>query len=81
MIHQHRKLGGEAILASDLIVYVRNDLFPKLKFVMNNRQLMFATESNTICYQICKDMGLREEKKTQWWEMYKTKIVQTLNSK
>ena len=63
MIRQHRKLGGEAILASDLIVYVRNDLFPKLKFVMNNRQLMFATESNTICYQICKDMGLRKEKK------------------
>ena len=80
-IRQHSKIGGEAILASDLIAYVRNDLFPKLKFFMDNRQLMFSNESNTICYQICKDMGLREEKKAQWWEMYKTKIVQTLNSK
>ena len=62
-IRVKRRLGDEMILVCDLITYVRNSLFPRLKFFMDPRQLMYSNEVNTICYQICKDMGIREEKR------------------
>ena len=80
-IRQKSRLGSEAMLSCDLVAYVRKELFSKLKFFMDPRQLMFSTNTNTICFQICKDMRLREQRAPQWWELYKNKIVQTLNSK
>jgi hypothetical protein len=73
--------GGENSDISDLKTYVRTDLFRKLKFVMSDRQLVFSTATNSICYQICRDMGIREERSALWWEMYKTKMLSILNGK
>jgi hypothetical protein len=42
---------------------------------------MFSTMEQSICYQICSDMGLTGNNAAAWWELYKNKIVQTLNSK
>ena len=75
------RLGNDSMHDVDLITYVRNELFPKLKFVMDARQLMFSSSNNTICYQICRDMKVKEIRSVAWWELYKNKIVQTLNNK
>jgi hypothetical protein len=81
VIRQKGRMGSESMLNVDLVAYVRNELFPKLKFFMDPRQLMFSTATNSICYQICNDMGLKKERSASWWELYKHKIVQTLNCK
>ena len=74
-------MGSETMLTCDLVAYVRNNLFPKLKFFMDPRQLMFSTDTNSICFRICQDMRLKDNRAAAWWELYKNKIVQTLNSK
>ncbi|TAH17049.1 MAG: hypothetical protein EAZ10_19185, partial [Oscillatoriales cyanobacterium] len=38
------------MLEIDLIAYVRGDLFSKLKFFMDPKQLMFSTTKDSICY-------------------------------
>jgi hypothetical protein len=75
------RMGSESMLACDLVSYVRNDLFTKLKFIMDPRQLMYSTSKNSICYQICNDMGLTDGRAAAWWELYKNKLVANLNSK
>ena len=73
--------GSDAMLECDLVVYVRAELFPKLKFIMDPRQLVYSTAKTSICLQICKDMGLKDSRAAQWWELYKNKINSTLNQK
>lgn len=75
------RMGDETMLEIDLVSYVRGELFPKLKFIMDPRQLTFNTNTNSICYQICHDMGLKKHRYAKWWELYKIKIVQILNCK
>jgi hypothetical protein len=75
------RMGCDSMLSSDLVAYVRNDLFPKLKFIMDAKQLNFSTEMSSICYRICTEMGLVEPWASQWWEQYKKKILETLNNK
>jgi len=75
------RMGSDAMLEIDLIAYVRGDLFSKLKFFMDPKQLMFSTTEDSICYVICKDWNLKTDRAAQWWELYKDKIVHTLNCK
>jgi hypothetical protein len=76
------RLDNEVMLAKDINVYVRYELFPKLKFIMNNNQLNYSTERNTICGLICADMGMDEPKAAvSWWETYKSMIADVLNAK
>jgi hypothetical protein len=75
------RMGSASMLDCDLVSYVRNDLFPKLKFVMDKRQLQFSTEKDSICFQICSDLGLTGPRASAWWEIYKNKLVSKLNSK
>ena len=80
--HKKSCLGYEYSLHDmDLLTYVHNELFPKLKFFMDAHQLMFLSMKDTMCYQICRDMKVKEICSAAWWELYKTKIVQTLNNK
>jgi hypothetical protein len=81
VLRKKGRMGSESMLASDLVSFVRIDLFPKLKFFMDSRQLMFSTAKDSICYQICTDLGLTAMRAAAWWELYKNKIVKTLNSK
>jgi hypothetical protein len=71
----------DSMFTMDLIAYVRTDLFPKLKFIMDQRQMVFSYDKKTICQQIMADMGVKECLKSGWWECYKNKILKTLNSK
>lgn len=76
------RMENEVMLAKDLSSYVRYELFPRLKFIMSNAQLNFATKKNTICGLICADMGLVEVKASAaWWESYKNMIADVLNAK
>lgn len=75
------RLASDSIHDFDLITYVRNELFSKLKFIMDARQLVFSESKDTICYQICRDIKVKESRAASWWEIYKNKIVQTLNNK
>jgi hypothetical protein len=76
------RMGSEsAMLLKDLVLYVRRDLFPKLKFIMHSKQLAFSTAPDTICFKICSDLGLAEMRASAWWELHKNKLVKTLNSK
>ena len=75
------RMGSASMLDCDLVSYVRNDLFPKLKFVMDKRQLQFSNEKDSICFQICSDLGLTGPRASAWWEIYKNKLVSKLNSK
>ena len=75
------RMGSDAMLEIDLIAFVRGDLFSKLKFFIDPKQLMFSTTEDSICYVICKDWNLKTDRAAQWWELYKDKIVHTLNCK
>ena len=41
----------------------------------------FLESKDTICYQICRDIKVKESRAASWWEIYKNKIIQTLNNK
>ena len=76
------RLDSEGILQKDIRAYVRYELFPKLKFIMNDRQLEYSPERNTICGLICEQMGLEDPKAAvSWWERYKDMIADVLNAK
>jgi hypothetical protein len=75
------KLAGGQMAAVDLIGYVRTELFPKLKFFMDKRQLVFSGERGTICDLICRGMSVGDGRAAEWWETYKLLILKTLNSK
>jgi hypothetical protein len=81
LLRKKGRMGDDIMLHKDLVLYVRNDLFPKLKFIMDTRQLMFTTAVNSICYQICSELGFEGIKAAEWWEKYKNKVAKTLNSK
>jgi hypothetical protein len=75
------KYAGGNMAAIDLIGYVRTELFPKLKFIMDKRQLVYSGEKGTICALICKDMSVKDSRAADWWETHKLLIMKTLNSK
>ena len=75
------RMGNDNMLHQDLVRYVRCDLFPKLKFFMDNRQLHFSTAEDSLCYQIYSELGFGAVEAAVWWEKYKNKIVKQLNSK
>jgi hypothetical protein len=81
VLRKKGRMGSESMLLKDLVMYVRNDLFPKLKFIMHSKQLTFSVSPDTICYQICADLGLTEMRASAWWELHKHKLLKTLNSK
>ena len=78
VLRQKGRMGDDDILHQDLVMYVRNDLFPKLKFFMHKSQLLYSAVDDTICYQICADLGLSETRACSWWEKNKQKIAKTL---
>jgi hypothetical protein len=71
----------DSMQALDLVAYVRQDLFPKLKFIMDERQLLYTEDKKTICQKIMDDMGVIETRRQSWWELYKNTILKRLNSK
>lgn len=71
----------DSMQALDLVAYVRQDLFPKLKFIMDERQLLYTDDKKTICQKIMDDMGVIETRRQSWWELYKNTILRRLNSK
>jgi hypothetical protein len=75
------RMGSDAMLRGELVAFVRNHLFAKLKFFMDPRQLLFSADEHTICYQICHEMNLMGSRAVTWWELFKHVIVQALNSK
>ena len=57
------------LLAKDVPAYVWYKLFPKLKFLMNDRQLDYLPKHTTIGGLICDQMGLEDPKAAvAWWE-------------
>jgi len=77
---QYGKRGGASLL-SDVTMYVRTELFPKLKFIMSPHQLQYSSEETSICYQICCGIGVVDNQRSRGWEAYKSKILETLNTK
>jgi hypothetical protein len=85
--------GSVGMLQVDLTNYVRGDLFSKLKFIMDPRQLTFSNDKTSICFKICRDMGVvgadadpkekeaPSDRAANWWETYKSKVLKTLNNK
>ena len=72
------------ILAADVNGYVRKTLFPKLKFIMSERQMNYSKEKGSFCMTICTGMGLsveNEEVMVSWWEAHKTTVSYILNQK
>jgi hypothetical protein len=65
-----------------LNAYVRNSLFPKLKFIMGKQQMSYSPDGNTICGKICNGVGMTDPKlAVSWWEHYKDMIADILNAK
>lgn len=76
------RMDNEEMLNKDIGSYVRYELFPKLKFIMNSKQLNYSSEKSSICGLICHAMGLVDEKTSvSWWERYKDMIADVLNAK
>jgi hypothetical protein len=76
------RMDNETMLTKDISTYVRYELFPKLKFIMNSKQLNYSSEEKSICGLICTAMGLVDEKAAvSWWERYKDMIADVLNAK
>jgi hypothetical protein len=76
------RMDNQEMLTKDISAYVRYELFPKLKFIMNSKQLSYSAERTSICGLICCAMGLLEEKAAvSWWERYKDMIADVLNAK
>jgi hypothetical protein len=76
------RMDNEDIMMKDISTYVRYELFPKLKFVMNNKQLSYSLESTSLCNRICMDMGMVDPKMAMlWWERYKDLVADVLNAK
>jgi hypothetical protein len=76
------RMDNEEMLTKDIGSYVRYELFPKLKFIMNSKQLNYSSDKSSICGLICHAMGLVDEKTSvSWWERYKDMIADILNAK
>ena len=76
------RMDNEEMLTKDIGSYVRYELFPKLKFIMNSKQLNYSSDKSSICGLICHAMGLVDEKASvSWWERYKDMIADVLNAK
>jgi hypothetical protein len=78
---QKGRMGSESMLDCDLVSYTRNILFSKLKFFMDQRQQNYSSAEDSICFRICRDMGLKDNRAAAWWELSKNKIVQLINGK
>ena len=69
-------------MMADISNYVRNDLFPSLKFIMSDKQLQYSPDTSSLCTLICVAMGLHDPTAAvTWWERYKNMIAYVLNSK
>ena len=78
------RLDHAGILAADVNGYVRKTLFPKLKFIMSERQMNFSKEKGSFCMLICTGMGLcveDEDVMVSWWEAHKMTVGYILNQK
>ena len=76
------RIDREELLVQDITGYVRKDLFPKLKFVMNDRLLVYSTNPNSICSLVCQEMGLKDPNtQIAYWERFKGMIGNVLNLK
>ena len=76
------QMDNEEMCTKDIGSYVRYELFPKLKFIMNSKQLNYSSDKSSICGLICHAMGLVDEKTSvSWWERYKDMIADVLNAK
>jgi hypothetical protein len=81
LLQEKSSLGGVEQITIQLVTYVRNELFPKLKFFMNAKQLSFSAEKDSLCYHICQGMNVNKDYAMDWWDEFKNKILATLNSK
>ena len=75
------RLGSEGVMELQFVSYVRKDLFPKLKFVMNKNQMKWSTDPNSLCSLIRTELRVKDMFAEQWWETHSNLIVQTLNAK
>jgi hypothetical protein len=81
-LQDNGRMTNDDALVKDLNAYVRNSLFPKLKFIMGKQQMSYSPEGNTICGKICNGVGMTDPKlAVSWWEHYKDMIADILNSK
>jgi hypothetical protein len=72
------------VLARDVANYVRYELFPKLKFITGEKQMMYSKDVNSFCAVISASFGLHnvdEEVAVRWWENHKKQIQSILNQK
>jgi hypothetical protein len=81
-LQDNGRMTNDDALVKDLNAYVRNTLFPKLKFFMGKQQMVYSPEENTICGKICNGVGMTDPKlAVSWWEHYKDMIADILNAK
>ena len=79
---RYGRIDREELLVKDITGYVRKDLFPKLKFIMNDRLLVYSMNPNSICSIICQEMGLKDPNtQLAYWERFKGMIGNVLNMK
>lgn len=60
-------------------IYVRDDLFPKRKFIIKDSELDYSHEPSSIarqCLQYCNMEGHEEHK---WWDTWKKTVKDELN--
>jgi hypothetical protein len=76
------RLDNDKIVKKDIIGFVRNDLFPKLKFIIRKQQLEYSPFENSICGKICAALGMKNAAPSvTCWERHKNMIVDVLNAK
>lgn len=77
------RLGCSEILKYDLRQYVRYQLFSKLKFIMNEKQMNYSRDKGSFCMMICSALGFGgdDDVAVGWWEEYKDKVLVALNNK
>jgi hypothetical protein len=76
------RMDNDEALVKDISQYVRNELFPKLKFIMSKKQLNYASNGTTLCSLICKDFGMLDDTTAvAWWERFKGMMADVLNAK
>jgi hypothetical protein len=76
------QMDNDEIVKKDIIGFVRNDLFPKLKFIMGKQQLEYSPFENSICGKICAALGMKNAAAAvTCWERHKNMIADVLNAK
>jgi hypothetical protein len=76
------RLDNNKMVKKDIIGFVCNDLFPKLKFIMGKQQLEYSLFENSICGKICPALGMKTAATAvTCWERHKNMFADVLHAK